>query len=210
MRVRRVAGGGVAIVLMLLPGLIAAGYPRSSASFPGTGDVVPLRPPLTRRPVADAYVRGGTAAEVNFGTAAQLLAKLGVSDDNSQISYMKFDLRDVALVGRATLRLSSRLSNTATSSVETIVRAVANTSWDERTVTWRNRPAIGAALGSITVRGTTAQWHEVDVTSYVQAEKRAGRNVITLALQNATQSSAQVQAASRETGAEAPALVIVP
>jgi hypothetical protein len=209
MNVRRVAGG-VAIVLILLPSRIAAGYPRPYAAFPGTGDVVPSRPPLTRRPVADAYVRGGTAAEVNFGTAAQLLAKLGVSDDNSQISYMKFDLRDVALVGRATLRLSSRLSNTATSSVETTVRAVANTSWDERTVTWRNRPAIGAALGSITVRGTTAQWHEVDVTSYVQAEKRAGRNVITLALQNTTHSSAQVQAASRETGAEAPALVIVP
>jgi hypothetical protein len=168
------------------------------------------RPAMTRRPIADAYVRGGTAAEMNFGTAAQLVAQLGVSDDNSRISYMKFDLRDVAPIGRATLRLNGRLSNGETTSVQTIVRAVADTSWDERSVTWRNRPAIGVALGSITVRGTTAQWHEVDVTPYVQAEKSAGRNVITLALQNTTHSTAQVQAASREAGAQAPALVIQP
>ena len=207
MKLSRVAAGAVAIVLMSTA-LETRPLP-ATAAMPG-GDVVPSRPAVTRPPVADAYVRGGTAAEANFGTAAQLLAKLGVSDDNSQISYMKFDLRDVASVSRATLRLNSRLSNTATSSVQTIVRAVADTSWDERTVTWRNRPAIGDALGSITVKGTTARWQEVDVTSYVQAEKRSGRNVITLALQNTTHSSAQVQAASREKGAEAPALVIQP
>jgi uncharacterized delta-60 repeat protein len=172
--------------------------------------VAATRPPVTRHPIADAYVRGGTSAEANFGTAAQLLAKLGVSDDNSRISYLKFDLRDVASVNRATLRLNGRLSNTTTSSVQTTVRAVGSISWDERTVTWRNRPAIGTALGSFTVRGITAQWHEIDITAYVQAEKRAGRNVITLALQNTTHSSAQVQAASREAGAQAPALIIQP
>lgn len=171
---------------------------------------VATRPPVTRRPVADAYVRGGASASANFGTAAQLLAKLGVSDDNSRISYLKFDLRDIASVGRATLRLNGRLSNTTNSSVQTTVRAVSSTSWDERTVTWRNRPAIGTVLGSFTVRGTTAQWHEVDLTAYIQAEKRAGRDVVALALQNTTHSSAQVQAASREAGAQAPALIVQP
>jgi len=196
----RVAGAAIAIAVISMATMTPR-QPVASAA---------ARPAMTRRPVADAYVRGGTAAEVNFGTAAYLVAQLGVSDDNSRISYMKFDLRDVATVGQATLRLNSRLSTGETSSVETIVRAVADTSWDERSVTWRNRPAIGAALGSITVRGTAAQWHEVDLTPYVQAEKRAGRNLITLALQNTTHSSAQVQAASRETGAQAPTLVIQP
>ena len=193
------AVGTVAIVL--------AGFSFHPGALKGEAAGVAL---VTRRPVADAYVRGGEAAEANFGAAAQLLAQFGVSDDTSRISYLKFDLRDVAAARRATLRINGRLSNATSSSVQTTVRAVGSISWDERTVTWRNRPAIGTALGFFTVRDTTPQWHEVDVTGYVQVEKRAGRNVITLALQNSTHSSAQVEAASREAGEQAPALVIQP
>jgi hypothetical protein len=196
----RAVGAAIAAVLLVQPyGKIVA-----------TEGVAVTRPPVTRRPIADAYVRGGSAADANFGASAHLLAKLGVSDDNSRISYLKFDLRDIASVNRATLRLNGRLSNTTTSSVQTTVRAVANLTWTERAVTWRTRPAIGTALGSFTVRGTAAEWHDVDVTAYVQAERRAGRNVITLALHNSTPSSAQVQASSREAGAPAPALMIEP
>ena len=63
-------------------------------------------------------------------------------------------------------------------------------------------------LGSAGIRGAAPQWYDVDVTAYVQSQKRAGKSIITVALQNTTHSSAQVEIASRETGTRGPALIL--
>ena len=165
---------------------------------------------VTRPAVADAYVRGGGFASINYGGVPHLLAKLGVTDDNSRVSYLKFDLSGITNVARATLRFYGRLSNTANSSVQTTVHGVSNTSWNERTVTWNTKPAVGAALGSVTIRGIAPQWYDVDITAYVQAQQRAGRTTIAIALQTATHTSAYVEVASREAGARGPMLIITP
>ena len=44
---------------------------------------------------------------------------------------------------------------------------------------------------------TLQRWYELDVTAYLQAEKAAGRNVVTLALKNLTNSTPYVQFVSR-------------
>ena len=55
--------------------------------------------------------------------------------------------------------------------------------------------------------GTTARWYEVDLTSFLRAEKSAGRHVVTLVLK-ATASSAATIIFESDEAANAPQLVV--
>jgi probable HAF family extracellular repeat protein len=158
-------------------------------------------------PIADAYVRGGAWASTNFGSVPTLLAKKGASPDNTRRSYLKFDLNDVGEMSCVKLRLHGNASD-ATGPVRTTVYAVSNTSWDEHKVTWNTRPDLGIVLGTVTVDGRTPQWVEVDVTKFVRSERRAGRNVISLALRSVDHTSAYAEFQSRDAGNTGPRLVI--
>jgi uncharacterized delta-60 repeat protein len=161
-------------------------------------------------PVSDAYVRGGVWAATNFNASRTLLAKLGISADDTRRSYMKFDIGAIDTVGRATLRLHGRVSNSSTARVRVGIYPVRNASWDEQTVTWNTKPSYGPQLGTVKVTGTTAAWVEVDVTAFVQAEQRAGRDIVSLALRATEHTSAYASFDSREAGQSAPQLIITP
>jgi endoglucanase len=160
--------------------------------------------------VADAYVRAGTFSAQNFGTAATLGAKKGVTDDNTRRSYLKFDVTDVGAADRVTLRLLGRLSSTASHHVTTTVYGVPDVTWGETSVTWNSRPPLGAVLGTVIIESDAPQWLTLDVTRYVRSEKAAGRNVISLALRNIAHSSAISLFNSREASEGAPALIVTP
>jgi hypothetical protein len=89
-------------------------------------------------------------------------------------------------------------------------RRSSDNSWDERSLTWNTRRDLGAVLGRLVVRDTTAEWFEVDVTAFVRAEQQAGHRVVSVALRNVVHSSASTEFASRESGAGAPQLLIRP
>jgi probable HAF family extracellular repeat protein len=163
----------------------------------------------TLRPIADAYVAAGASASVNFGGAKTLRAKMGIAADNTRRSYLKFDVSPFKDGDRVTLRLHGNASS-ATGPVKAIVYAVSDTSWDERALTWNTRPALGAVLGAVTVDGRPPQWVYVDVTKFVRSERRAGRNVISLALRSVDHTSAYAEFQSREAGNTGPRLVITP
>jgi hypothetical protein len=163
----------------------------------------------TLEPTADAYVRAGVWATTNAGSAATLQVKKGAGADNTRRTYIKFDISDVTDSDRVTLRLHGNAS-VAAAAVQTLVYAVGDSSWDEPSVTWNSRPAWGRVLGSLTVEGTVAQWAEVDITRFVQSEKRAGRTAISVALRSATHTSAFAVFHSRETGSTGPRLVMTP
>ena len=195
--------GDIGQAVMIQPdrGIVVGG--RADNPRNGTSDFGLARhtmgtlPSATLVPVADTYVRGGAFAGRSFGSTPQLLAKLGVTADNTRVSYLKFDVRETQ-IERAVLRVSAHLSNTMNCSITTSVHAVRNVSWDERTLTWNTKPSVGAVLGSAAIRGVAPQWYDVDVTAYVQSQKRAGKSIITVALQNATHSSAQVEIVERD------------
>ena len=50
-----------------------------------------------------------------------------------------------------------------------------DSTWGESTLTWNTRPTTGAALASTTIATSTQKWYEWDVTSFLQAERAAGR-----------------------------------
>ncbi|MDQ3439769.1 MAG: DNRLRE domain-containing protein, partial [Planctomycetota bacterium] len=154
------------------------------------------------------YVRNGTYASQNFGTAADLIVKRSGTSGNTREIYLKFDLTSLSSLSTAKLRLNGRLSDTTNASVLTQVFSASDTSWSEGGLSWNNKPAASTTVrGSLTVSGTGSKWYEVDLSSFLKAEFAASRKIVTLVLKNPNTSNAQTLFASDET-ANGPRLVI--
>jgi hypothetical protein len=148
---------------------------------------------ITFRPVADAYVSQSTA-NTNYGTNDSLRV------DNSPVvrSYLRFDVSGIngSPVQSARLRIYANSSNSSGYSVN----AESNTSWIENKITYSNAPGVGAEInraGPV----TGGKWIEVDVTKYVKAD---GATSLVLVGLNST----NINLASRESGGNAPQLVV--
>jgi subtilisin family serine protease len=162
---------------------------------------------------ADAYVRDGSSAGSNFGQSTALTVQRGSSaSGNNRWTYVKFNLSSVPSIANAKLRLFGRLSATTGTSIQTAVFSVSNTTWTENGLTWNNKPASGSTALAVVplVNSTTARWYEWDVSAYLQQEKAAGRNVITLALKNVANSAPFATFNSDEATTNKPELFIVP
>lgn len=164
---------------------------------------------VSLRATADAYVRDGTYAGSNFGSAPDLVVKRSVNAGNSRETFVSFDISAVSDIATGKLRLYGRLSDTTAASLVATVYPAPGAAWGESTINWNNRPvASSTALGTITVAGTTAKWYELDVSPFLAAEKAAGRNRINFVLRNFTSSDAQTLFASDEAAANRPELLV--
>lgn len=173
----------------------------------------------TLTPVADAYVRDGTAT-TNFGNDTTLLAKLD-GGGYTRWSYLKFDISGLpGSVTSGKLRLT--VNTSPTNATPVAVYSSANINWIEGNggtdnnptgeLVWNNKPATGgSALATMTVPagaaiGTVIEW---DITTYIQQQKTAGAGAVTLVLQGTTSGSPYFAGfGSRET-ATAPELKLV-
>jgi hypothetical protein len=159
--------------------------------------------------VADAYVRDGTSAGTNFGTATSLVVKNSTTAGNNRITFLRFPLTGVgSTVTSARLRLFG--SRPAASAITDTAFAVSNDSWAESTIDWNNRPALGAKQGAGVVIGTAAQYYEWDLTSLVQAQVSAGATDVSVAVAMDTATSASPDTFNaREASANPPQLLVV-
>ena len=167
----------------------------------------PFRRPGTIMITDDVHVRDGKSAATNFGAATTTNVQTSTGGNN-RILYMKVDTSSfVGTVSSALLRV--QMKGVKGSSTPVAASAVASTSWDESTVTWNTRPAVGSELSRATVVGASYGWYEFDVTSHVVAERAAGRWVVVVAL-TAPTSSVLVSGVSAEssTSAARPRLVL--
>ncbi|HWR35267.1 MAG TPA: IPT/TIG domain-containing protein [Clostridia bacterium] len=186
----------------------APGGTASSANDFTVTTTPPGTQTFTLNPTADTYVRGGTYSSTNFGASTLLNARTSTVPDNYRDAYLKYDLGTISSVTSAKIQFLSRLGTTA--SVLTEVRSVADTSWAEAGMTYDTRPALGTVLGTVTVSGSTYVWYEVDVTSYVQSEKAAGRNTVSVALHDSVDSGTyRIIYAKEWSAANAAKLVVV-
>jgi ELWxxDGT repeat protein len=163
-------------------------------------------------PAADAYVRDGEPFH-NFGTEERLHVRKAAGSNNNRWTYVRFDVAALSSVSAATLRLFGHLAEETAAPVNALVFPVANTSWNERTITWHNKPAAGGtavAFAALDTATTDARWYEWDLTAYVQAEKAAGRNVITLAIRNDVVTPGRAAFRSREANQNRPELLLTP
>jgi hypothetical protein len=163
-------------------------------------------------PRDDAYVRDGSSAKKNFGSATTLVVRTSTTGNN-RWAYLKFDTSAFGSVTSARLRLFGKLTSTTSTVVRTSAYPVSSTTWSERQITWNNRPSLGAkplATVAMDNRTTAARWYELDLTAYVAQEKAAGRSLVSLGLRNDASSSPSDQFDSKEAGTNRPELVVIP
>lgn len=146
---------------------------------------------ITLAPIADAHVQGADAfRDMNFGSSPELQVKrtLNPGAGRGRRAFLRFDLSAVAgtTISSAKLRVFARLTDASLPPTGMIAQSVTDTTWIESGITWNNQPAIesSTALGQITVSGATGQLYEFDLTSFIQAERSAGRNVVGFRLIN--------------------------
>ena len=164
---------------------------RSPQSEPDAATTPSAACSLTFVPIADSYVDASQPA-ANFGTSTQVRV-----DGSPVISgYLKFDVQVAGPISRATLRIFANSNH----SLGFSVRPVDDTSWGETAITSANAPAYGAIAGSSGPL-TSGTWVDVDVTSLVVAN---GQRSLALT----TTSSTAISLASRQSGANAPQLII--
>jgi hypothetical protein len=145
---------------------------------------------------ADAYVAASSPA-TNYAGAKSLRG-----DDTRRIAYVRFTSPKLqGSATKATLRIYVRTSNPSGFDV----RPVASSSWNERTLTYRARPAVSSSTLARTGAFRRRGWLSLDVTRAVN-----GRGTLTLALvARRTRPRAKFDVSSREGGsARAPRLVI--
>jgi len=163
----------------------------------------------TLLPTQNATVRSGAYANTNFNGATTLRVK-NDPPDNTRHVYLTFDTTSMPTVSSAVIKLY--VVNTGSTASRTItVYQQPTTSWLESTITWNNAPAAGTLIGTFNVSTTTGIYYNFDVTSYVQAQRAAGHNVVSVELiQNTADTNGLVDFASREATTGQPGLAITP
>ncbi|MEO8361040.1 MAG: ELWxxDGT repeat protein [Vicinamibacteria bacterium] len=178
-----------------------------------TSSVINVKVTAAGAPIADAEVRGSNTT-TNYGAATTFAAQQASATTSQRWTYLKFDLSSLPAIGNAKVRVYGAVSAKTSTAIQTGIYSVSDTTWTEGGIKWNNKPGSGpAALSSVSivVNSTSARWYELDVTAYLQAEKAAGRNVVTLVLKNLANSGPYVQFTSKEgTAANRPQVLVVP
>lgn len=84
---------------------------------------------------------------------------------------------------------------------------VADDSWMETGITYANRPAIGSAVGTVSV--TVLGWIEIDITSAVAAQN-AGNKIVSLHVKDPiATNNIGIVFFTKDNGSNAPVLTVV-
>jgi len=159
------ADGSSVTVLFELGG--AQGASRT-VTLRSTGSTTPATATLIA-PAQDAYLRDGSYADSNYGTATLLTVKNTNSTGSgySRRALLGFDTSAIGgTVRRAVLWVRGVVADSG--GTLTTVQAFATTadSWVETAATWNRAPASTTALGTGRI-STTADWIGLDVTAAV-------------------------------------------
>jgi hypothetical protein len=174
-------------VLVLACAVTLAGLLNSLPSATATGTTFRFTPG------ADAYVSEARPT-ANFGSTKELLTD---GAPKTKRSYLHFDLTNLSgTVAWATLQLYSAGGSTGGYQI----RAVADHTWQEQTITYKTAPPPGPVVA--TARGVLARtFTSVDVTPLV-----SGAGAVDLAVETA--SSSGLRFTSRESGELGPRLIV--
>jgi hypothetical protein len=119
-------------------------------------------------PIADTYVRDGSYAGINYGTATGLTVKKDGTSYAREI-YLKFDLNALpSTADKVSLNLNVATAGTTVTGTNWQVYYVPTDSWTETGLTWNNKPAPSTLLN--TVQGKSSGTVAWDITSQALAE----------------------------------------
>ena len=144
-------------------------------------------------PTADSYTHQGNP-NTNYGTANTIRV-----DGSPQVtSYLRFTVSGLGgqVIGQATLLIHANSSSTQ----GLAANAVADNTWDERTINYTNAPPLGSTLAT-SPAVKSGSWISLDVTNYVTEE-----GIYTFGV--TTPGSTAISLSSRESGANSPQLIV--
>ncbi len=160
----------------------------------------------TLAPIADAFIRNGSYAAINYGSDTSLFVKSSTSSGYTRSSYLKFSLSNVSNIASAKLRIYGR-NNDNTLITNISCYGVDNDAWSESGITWKNAPAaLATALSSADVNDQ-ARYYELDVTNYVKTQF-SGDKVVSLLIKDPTNQNRNLAFSSKENRQSQPQLVI--
>lgn len=131
---------------------------------------------------------------MNYG----LLTVLRADASPDMHDYLRFSVQ--GLNGQSITRARLMVFVNSSSSAGVNALTVADTAWGETTTNYANAPALGSNLASSGAL-VTGQWVALDVTAYITGEGTYSFGIT-------TPGSTTISLASRESGANAPQLII--
>lgn len=158
----------------------------------------------------DAYVRDGTYAATNYGTAATVDVKGDADEGYNRKGFVRFDL-----TGRTGLPVASALLKMYCNAVSasTPVKVYGLTGSDEWIesgtggITWNNQPGSTGAVLIGTIQVSTAGWYTIDATGFVNSQL-GGDKKMTFKLQVENNNGATISFNSKENTANKPVLTV--
>ena len=166
---------------------------HSSVTTPVSVTTPNMPASLTFQTEADTYVNASSPGSA-FGTSTTI--RTDASPDLH--AYLRFTVQGLAGTPVTQARLMVYANNT--SSLGISARSVADNSWGELTMNYTNAPALGSVLAS-SGAVSAGSWVSMDVTSYI-----TGEGTYTFGI--TTPSTSSLSFPSRESGANAPQLII--
>ena len=166
---------------------------HSAISAPAQVTTPAMPASVTFFSVADTYVNAGSPA-TSFGSA--LTMRTDASPDLH--AYLRFNV--TGLGGTPITKATLKVFSSSSSSQGIRAFGVADNTWSESGTNYNTAPALGSQLAS-SATITTGTWVSLDVTPYVTSEGSFNFGLT-------TPSTTSLSFASRETGANAPQLVI--
>ncbi len=107
---------------------------------------------------ADATIKGGKNSRTNQGAGKELFVEMNASQaDNNQISYIRFDLKDMDKNKLNAAILSVYAKSSSESPYRLHVYAVEDENWKENNITWENAPNLDKGQCIISGAGKTAR-----------------------------------------------------
>jgi len=159
---------------------------------------------------AASYARDGTFAGNNFGTESALVVKNSPYTSFSRQAYIKFDLSAVNSFSSAKLRLFGQTEDAATKNLAVGIFALTDplAAWSETGLTWNNRPTSSStSLATGTIADNTLRAYDFDLTTFLKAQRAAGRTSVTLVIKMLSPQSKFVQFSSDEAATGGPQLI---
>lgn len=184
---------------------------KENSSNPGPA-LVATSSVIALSPIADAYVRGSSYANDNFGTETGLIVKDNGSNQNfTRKAFLKFDVSSLSgPVSSATLSLIVTDAQDTNGPGDVQIYKVNTDSWGESSITWNNRPANNGIIETFTGIASNDEGREItfDVTDYVN-DQISGDGTVSFLLNQPSQQSMVIKFGSREAAAsDRPVLAI--
>ncbi len=132
---------------------------------------------VTLIPVADSYVRGGSAGQ-NYGSETGLAIKTESSAANNRRAYLKFDLGRISGIV-ANAQLSLQVTSTWGEQMRCVAADVDDDSWEENEINYSNSPPFSEMIDSVWVTQTGPIM--LDLTAISEQEAR-GDGILSIAL----------------------------